>query len=357
MPIATEPRVRALQSWLHMGLACVLSVLAIEPVFAQAATATAKTAKAAPAPAQVPTLQSMANAVHSQDYTAIQLRRFRDDRGVVTTVTEQLEVDANGTGSPDFRVSFLGVVGQLPGSPIHTAWQKAYSQVGPLFFTHGMFRVRNLAAALANYTTHDFGSVVRAGRSARRLVVFPNSVDKAIWLVDIDTQTNVLLYGAEFDVQLNLVAEVEVQNFLGSVTPWSAALSTSTPQASFTAADAFMGQPSGLVDPALSIVNDYQSESILVRDDPMNGRQSLVMTFTDGIDQFVVTQTPSVADPFAGLPSNVPGSSHVSRFRDKAMSVLAFWEGGVSFQVAGRGALVRLDGLAKSVLRQAIATN
>jgi hypothetical protein len=118
-----------------------------------------------------------------------------------------------------------------------------------------------------------------------------------------------------------------------------------------------MGQPSGLVDPALSIVNDYQSESILVRDDPMNGRQSLVMTFTDGIDQFVVTQTPSVADPFAGLPSNVPGSSHVSRFRDKAMSVLAFWEGGVSFQVAGRGALVRLDGLAKSVLRQAIATN
>ena len=357
MPVDPEPRTSTLKRLLRNVVLCSLGLLVVAPVAAQSVTPAPKTAKPAAGPASIPSLQSMASAVRSQDYTTMQLRRFRDDHGVVTTVSERLEVDANGSDRPDFRVTFLGVVGELPGSATHQAWSKVYAQVGPLFFTHGMFRVRDLAAASTNYTIHDFGPVVRAGRSARRMVVFPNSVDKAIWLVDSDSQTNIPLYGAEFDVQLRLVAEVEVQNFLGSVTPWTTTLANTTQQASYAAARSYMGQPAGLVDPSLMVVSDYQSDSIEVRNDPLSGRQSLVMSFTDGVDQFLVTQTPNVADPFAGLPSNVPGASHISRFRDKAMSALVFWEGGVAFHVAGRGSLVRLDDLAESVLRQAIATN
>ena len=78
--------------------------------------------------------------------------------------------------------------------------------------------------------------------------------------------------------------------------------------------------------------------------------------YTDGIDQFFVTQTFGVSDLFASLPARKkPSRSHtIARYRDPAMSVLLFWDDGVSFQVAGRGSLLRLDDFAQAIYTKAI---
>ncbi|MCK5943847.1 MAG: hypothetical protein KAI24_17820, partial [Planctomycetes bacterium] len=202
----------------------------------------------------------------------------------------------------------------------------------------------------------DFGQVVRAGRLARRMVVFPNTIDKAIWVIDVDSLTNVPLFVAEFDNQLKVFAEIEVVQFTSGVQGMTAfaASQNVTPMADFQAAEAFLGSPPGLIDPDVAaIVSDYGLEAVEIHFDPINGRQKLVMSYTDGIDQFMVLQDINVANPFAGLPGTAANT--IGRFRDPAVSALVFWDGGVSFHVAGRGSLLRLDEVARTIYRQALS--
>lgn len=308
------------------------------------------------------TLQTLDQAQRSQDYTVVQIRRFVTPAAAgvaasVTSVRERLEVAANGTAKPSFALTFLGVEGEPTGSPLHLKWQQAYARHAARFFGHGSFRVRNLTVANANYTMHDFGAVTRVGRSARRLVVFPTSVDKSIWLVEIDDATAVNLYAAEFDSNLTLLSEVEAVSFVDSVGGFTAYASTATTVADFAAGKTAMGDPAGLVEPALTATSEYRLDQVEVQNDPLNGSWTMTLTYTDGIDQFVVTQSPGTPDAFAALPGKVAGSTVIGRFRDAAMSALVFWEGGVSFQVAGRGSLRRLDDLAKDVYLQALSDN
>ena len=141
------------------------------------------------------------------------------------------------------------------------------------------------------------------------MVVFPNTVDKAIWVVDIDGLTNVPLFVAEFDNQLKIFAEIEVVQFTSGVQNMTA---TSSSQAvatvpNFAAAQSMLGAPAGLIDPDIAgVVGDYGLESVEVHQDPINGRLKLVMSYTDGIDQFMVVQGLSPTNPFSGLPGPAP---------------------------------------------------
>lgn len=304
---------------------------------------------------------TMAQAVEQQDYTVEQLRRFIDPQGQVTTVREQVKVDANGTEVPPCLVTFLGVEGELPGSPLHTKWEQTYGRYGQLFHRHGSFGVRSLGKVQQNYGFYEIGTVVRAGRSAVRAVVFPVSTDKSIWIVDVDAATKVPLYWAEFDLQFRLLAEVEVVVFVDSVVMPAMASPVPTVQhASFAAADSWLGSPAGLIEPQAAL-SDYAIGQIETRQDPLSGQQRLVVTFTDGVDQFLVSQVPATPDVFSGLLPKVRGGAAtghtIARFQDASMRVLLFWEDGVSFQVAGRGSLTRLDEVAQHVYRQALSTN
>lgn len=304
----------------------------------------------------VPTVQDLLHANQSVDYTAVQWRRFRDAKGNVVTARERVEVASNGTNRPDFAVTFLGIEGELPGSSTHAEWQQTYHRFGVLFFTHGTFRVRNALSASQNYSLHDFGSVVRAGRPARRLVVFPSALDKAMWVIDVDGQTNVPLFAAEFDSSLSMLSEVEAISFTPTVGPLPATPPT-TVHADFQTARAAMGNPPELVDPVIANANDYRLDCIEVQVDPLNGQQRMMMTYTDGIDQFIVVQSPGVRDLFAGIPGHSRTGRVIARYRDPAMSALLFWEGGVAFHVAGRGSMQRLDEVARRLYLQAIATH
>ena len=342
------PDASPIAKWLIAAAACVGLLV---PAAGQRAASLSKTAP------PVPTLASIGQALLIQDYTVEQFRRFRDELGNVVTVRERLEVDANGTAHPDFEITFLDVVGEPAGSALSVEWQQSYIRFGNLFFRHGSFQVRDLAKASVNYTLHDYGQVVRAGRMARRMVVFPASVDKAIWVVDIDSVTSVPLFIAEFDNSLQLRANIEALTFTPSVqaiTPTQAAANV-TPMTNYAGAEAFLGLPTGLVDPIVLVTPDYALERIEVHDDPINGRQKLVMSYSDGIDQYMVVQTLNSFDPFVGLPSAVGGTHTIGRFRDPALSALVFWDDQVTFHVAGRGSLRRLDEVASRIYLQALS--
>lgn len=309
-------------------------------------------------PVLVPTFAKMAQAALGQDFTATQLRRFRDEAGNVVTVREQLAVDADGTLSPPHSLTFVAVEGEPAGSSLSMEWQSAYQRYAPTFFQHSLFRVREKVMAASNYTLHDFGPVVRAGRSARRMVVFPNTGGKAIWIIDVDTLTNVPLYSAEFDDSLQLLSEVEVIAFSPMVSVLAPTISQVSVNevADFSAAVGLLGNPPGLVEPILPTVPDFVVDRYEVQVDPLNGQQKLVINYSDGIDQFVIVQVPGGMDPFDGLPSQTGAAARtIARFRDPALSALVFWEGGVSFYLAGRGVMQRLDGVAKRLYLQAMS--
>lgn len=337
-----------------------MTALALLASFVATARASAQSLSQALKSSPAPTLQSMAQATLTQDYTATQRRIFRDDKGSVVVVREQVQVDANNSAIPTFQVTFLGVEGELPGSPLNQKWQQVYSRFGRQFFLQASFRVRDLTKVQQNYTLHSFGSVLRANRLAHRLVIFPQSNDKSIWVIDVDTATSVALYAAEFDASMRLQSEVETIAFQPSAqlpftSPGGGSVTTHPDYAS---AQAAMGNPAGLIDPDTGSAAEYGVDRVEVRTDPLNGRQTLSIAYTDGVDEFVITQMPGSSDMFDGLPSQdkviSPGAHTIGRYRDPAMSVLMFWDDGVAFRVVGRGSLQRLDEVARRVYTQAI---
>ena len=337
-------------------------------VLAQTGTQAATTKQPAVTAAHL-SLQSIWQAPQNLDYTAVQLRRFYSlptaVGGVanVTTVREQLISDSNGTPSPAFVLSFLGVEGELPGSPLNLQWDNTYLKHARRFHETGSFRIRDLAHAQANYTLHSFVNVVRAGRSATRMVVYPGHLDKSIWVVDVDQQTSLPLYTAEFDRQFRILSEVEVVSLTLSaqVPPPPPGPVTVREYASFGAATQEFEDELGLVEPDLANLPEYHLRKAIVREDLLNQRKTLQLTYTDGVDEFQLVQEMAPTNPFASLPSqnNAPGSGvanphTIARYSDHSMRVLLFWAGDVSFQVAGRGSLARLDEFARGVYGKAL---
>jgi len=314
-------------------------------------------------------LQTIWQAPQNLDYTAVQLRRFYalptgpGGMATVTTVREQLVSDSNGTPSPAFVLSFLGVEGELPGSPLHLQWDHTYQKHSRRFHESGSFRIRDLAHAQANYTLHSFVNVVRAGRSATRMVVYPGHLDKSIWVVDVDVQTSLPLYTAEFDRQLRILSEVEVVSLTLSaqVPPPPPGPVTMREYSSFVAATQEFEDDLGLVEPDLANLPEYHLRKAIVREDLLNQRKTLQLTYTDGVDEFQLVQEMAPTNPFAGLPSqnNAPGTGvanphTIARYSDHSMRVLLFWADDVSFQVAGRGSLARLDEFARNAYGKAL---
>lgn len=306
-------------------------------------------------------LDSLRQAVRSVDYSLSQRRAFFGRNGSVVMVRESVQVDADGSDSPPYAAAFAGVEGELPGSPVWQTWANKYSRNVDFLHQHGGFQVRELGLAQQNYTLHSFGQAVRLGRNVERTVVFPNSLDKAIWYLEVDEATNVPLFTAEFNAQFRLLSAIEVTSFTPSVqaiTPNQPTM-VMTEFPTIAAAVAAIGA-TNLVEPSSSCLGEFAVHRVQVSTNPLNNRQSLVVTYTDGVDEFFVVESPGVPDFFAGMPTHQDdssGSHTISRYRDAAMTELSFWDDGVAFQVSGRGSLVRLDGVAKFVLTQAVLGN
>lgn len=346
------------------SLPLLVGMLASGPAIGQVATQTAPKAAAvgsgAPPPAASTSI-TMANLAQAEAWvprTTIQVRRFFEN-GNVVAVREELIVAANGSPDPEFSLRFLAVEGEPSGSSSWSTWTQNYARYAGLYHRHGSFRIRDLQRATANYTLNDLGPTQRAGRSARRVVVFPVRLDKSVWLLDVDSVTCAVLYAAEYDAQLRLLSEVEALTFTPAAnvtTPYVPVMGITAVQGVDAARRLMPGAL--LVEPSMQGVAEYSLGKAQVVDNPLNGRRSLVLAYTDGVDEFFVVQSPGSSDWSAGLPSQGKAGGGaprtMARTRDAQMTSLLFWLGGTSFRVDGRGSLRRLDDFAKQVYRQAI---
>lgn len=312
------------------------------------------------------TFNLLANAPQQSLYQLEQTRRFRTPTNQMVSVNEELTVDGNGQGNSPFRLDFLSVVGAPLTSADSVKWSGTYQRFGSLFYEHGSFRVHDPVLAAQNYRIRVFGQGVRINRAIWRVVVFPLRLDKSIWLLDLDALTGIPLYTAEFDSSARVVSELVVTQFAAAAQVSRLPANWAwQPRMSVTAlpltADAVMQFPANthVIRPATgALMSDYRRVRSHLTDNPFNGERSLVDTFCDGIDEFFVVQTPGRLDPFAGSPSlKLPGgktsADTIAYYDDPSLRVYEFFQRGVSFQVAGRGSLTRLDGFVKQAYVQA----
>ena len=353
------------------ALALALGLVALQVAGAQSQGGTAAGPRIA-GPGDV-TFALLAQAPTQGAYEQQQVRRFLDGSGALSSVQERLVVVGDGTMSPPFQLEFVAAVGVAPDSEAAAKWRSTYRKHASLFHEHGSFRVRDAAAAARNYTLHDFGNGVRAGRTTRRVVVYPRIDDKPIWLLELDVQTGRPLYSGQFDRQIRLLGELEVQSVqpvteVAAMPPdwnWRPRM-TLVPHASPT--DGIQSLQSGdqdgnlLVHPRLDQqVGEYALQRTHVAEDPLNGARSLVLTYTDGIDSFFVVQAPGAPSPLQVFPNLIQPQgtrTHTIAYHDDpAQRVYWFGQGYTTFTVAGSGALQRLDAVAKQIYRQAVARN
>lgn len=319
--------------------------------------------------AQDLTFRNLAAAPFHLTWQATQIRRSLDAGGRLIEVRERLTVQGTGAQDSPFQLEFVDLVGAVLTSAERQTWLSTYARHASLLFHHGGFAVHETALAEANYTLHDFGLTRRANREARRAVVFPRRFDKALWVVDVDTETGIPLYAGEYDSALRLVGEVEVVAFaFGAQVPRLAAGWNWTPrnQVDVHATPQLamqQMQPGFVVAPALaSILNEYSVHIAQVTTNRLNGDRSLVLGYTDGIDEFFVIEGANLSDPLANSPSRMPGLAQtkphtIAAYDDPALRVYVFHEKGTTFQVAGSGTLARLKDAAYQLCHQAVTSN
>jgi hypothetical protein len=322
-------------------------------------------------PGQPVTFQTLAAAPFQSSYQKVRVRRFLDTAGNFVQLRENLTLQGDGTNDSAFKLDFVDVVG--PGSGDSTSrsrWNEVYRTHGGLLHMHGGFRISDPVVAQQNYQIYDFGAAQRIGRAVRRVVVFPNLIDKGIWLLDLDVETGVALYTAEFDSRLRLINELETTSFqvTGSVVELGAR--TQKPAWSWRpkqiverfpdlqSAQSNLGGMTTLQPAIGSIVAEYQQRTVQVTEDPVNGDRTLVLGYSDGVDEFFVLQSQGGGNPFLDNPSiqniNATAAHAIASYDDPAMRAYVFHENGTTFWVVGRGSLERLKGVSFRLCQQAI---
>jgi hypothetical protein len=320
------------------------------------------------------TFELLRDAAQSVSYSARQVRRFLQPDNTMVGVIEDV-VQEGGGADAHFRVDFVDVEGVAPPPDLRTRWSNVYVQSASLLHEHGGYRIRQLAAARANYTLHPFNRGMRGTRSCWWLVVAPVRRDKCSWVLALDEVTGVPLYQGQIDSQGRLLAEIDVLSLQVGASPgtiwWSPAMTVTrfaTPAAAIASIQSSGARqiPYRLLVPAINqVVPDYSLLFTQVTQTPLNGDRTLVLCYTDGVDEFFVLQSPNATDPFALLPVGGAGAKAlgkalsdkemaVARYDDASMRVYLFHREGVLVRIAGQGALLRLDDVARRLAQQAV---
>lgn len=315
------------------------------------------------------TFALLAQATQQHVYGAEQTRRFLDRSGHLSEVRERLVVQPVPGGAALFSLTFLGVVGRQTGSAEYDHWRDTYLRHASLFHEHGSFRVRDAAAAAQNYSLLHLGRASRAGLMVRRVVVFPHRLDKSIWLIDVDEVTALVVHAAEYDPAARLIGELEVTRLLSAhdvgrlPANWQwRPRSVVTAYENIDRAVTRIGA-AGVVRPRLGdLAPEYFQSRVHVTENPLSQALSMVLTFTDGIDEFFLIESPGQADPFEAAPSGVSdndaGRAHtIAYYDDPSLRVYVFHEAATQFELAGRGPMTRLPRIAQRVYTQAILRN
>jgi hypothetical protein len=282
-------------------------------------------------------------------------------------IREQLRIapPEGPSGSARFSLQLISTFGDAP--PVEAQRQsEIFNRHAAFLQQHSGFRVVDPDRAAQNYALRELGMTTRLGRQVARVAVVPRALDRAIWMLEVDVETGYPLYRAEHDGEGRLLSAIEVICFehgehlrgeLADTLWWRTADATDHP--SMPAALAALGAAgTGLPTPSSSLLPDgYAFERARTVLDSLTGERSLVLIYTDGVDEMFCIETPGVLAP--SFPLLAPDPEHpayaIVEFQDRNLSQLMFHARGTRFLVVGRVAHSRLRSFTENVLRETIA--
>ncbi len=273
-------------------------------------------------------------------------------------VVESLQVDPTPAGStPRFALSFVDILGANLTATQKSQRSAIYAKHAGYLFERGAFHITDPKAAAQNYTLHYLGSGYRIQREAHSFVFVPKALDRSIWLVEFDVVTGYPLASAEFDASGHRIGGVETTQFAkvtthATTTKWWKAKNLVGEYA--TAVEAMRTMPMArFVFPSqkdLPSGYGFQKASVTKSD---NGPEiSLVMLYSDGLDDFFIAETLNGFAP--NLPTVPLGSTEtpyaIMSYQNENVAQYTFYQKGVNFLVLGHGSQAKLGDLTADLL-------
>ena len=266
-------------------------------------------------------------------------------------------------GTPRFRLDLLGIRdanGSLPGEQVALR-RSLFDAHSGFLHMHSSLSIHDADAAAANYFLVYLDDGVRAGRPTHRFAILPRHFGANPWLVELDVATRYPLYRGEFDSAGRLVSELVVERF-GVLDPalrnqvdwWSPSLQTfEFPD--LAAALQYLPPAAFSLPTAADLPFGYGLDSIRVVMDDLSPVTSLVLGYTDGIDEMFVVASLNATPP--PLPQPVAGTRPVYalfEYRDQNVGQWMFHHNDVRHLIVGRSGQAWTAVLAHELLARAV---
>lgn len=272
---------------------------------------------------------------------------------------------ASGGDEPDFRLDLLGVSSALTLDPTDVQLRsELHSRHAGFLHRYGSLRIEDPITAAKNYHWLKIEDRQLLGRPVRRVAIIPRRFGANPWILDIDLVTSYPLYRAEYDAAGNLLAELEVTRFddlrTTGNTPSSWWSPTLIQQDYATLDDARAVHPNVTLhfpDPAI-LPPGFTIGHVKIVQHDLRPEPSVVVTYTDGLDELFVITTLNAPRPALPLPAPGPNDTYaLFAYRDLNVGQFMFHDPDhqVRYMVIGKHAQAYLEPLARELMIRVVS--
>lgn len=312
------------------------------------------------------TFQAIATAESSLSLRIGQLRRVLEIGPTGpgwTGIREDLTLtpDPNGSAEARFDLQFAGMEGATSVAMSEPTRRELYRGYAGYLHLHANFRVVDPTLAAQNYLVVDLGARVRLDRPTRRIALLPRQLGRSPWVLELDAATNYPLYRAEFNPAGILVSTLEVTRFeevpaqsLANHAFWQPTRNVEDFPNVQTAVQALAMETQPVLPEPSRMPTGYRFSKARVVRELLRPESSLVVTYTDGIDEIFVVSTFGAAAPNLPVVS-APGSYAILSYQDQNVAQYLFHQGSVTTMVVGRAGQFSLPAIAEELLTRSLA--
>ncbi|MDA0372341.1 MAG: hypothetical protein O2865_01010 [Planctomycetota bacterium] len=364
MVIGRQRRMRASAAGLLLA-ASAWALSASGSVFASGAETKVESGFGAGESNTLATFEAIAAAETSLSLRVSQLRRVLEvgPAGPAWTgIREDLVLtpDQSGSGEARFDLQFAGLEGSSSAAMSEPTRRELYRGYAGYLHLHANFRVVDPQLATQNYVVIDLGSRVRLDRPTRRIALLPRQLGRSPWVLELDAATSYPLYRAEFNPAGVLVSTLEVTRF-EEVTPlsltghafWQPTRNVEDFRSIQTAVQVMALEAAPVLPASNRIPSGYRFSKARVVRELLRPESSLVVTYTDGIDEIFVVSTFGAAAPSLPVMS-AQGSYAILAYQDQNVAQFLFHVGSVTTMVVGRAGQFALPSIAEDLLARSL---
>lgn len=300
-------------------------------------------------------------AAESQgSYHLHQVRRILDGSKWLALQEELWSAPAVDGGGPRFRLTLDRIEGRSFSDADLADRSANFELRAPFLHLHGSFRVHDADLAEKNYLIFDLGTGQRIDRPVRRVILVPKQMGGTPWVLELDRETGYPLYREEYDSRGQVVSILEVIDFQhgsrasapADIDWWSEKRDVQEFASFQTASREF---PANVAQAeAHFLPSGYESSGFRSITSDLNTEQTLVQTFSNGIDQIFLLSTVNATRPDV-LRSSYDDEREVNLmiFEDQNNTQLMFFQGNLRYQILGRGNAEQLQSFARGMIRKA----